>query len=76
MCQNDLQKAYDMVNREFIIHMLTFPISLVDLIYECTSTPTFSIMINGRLKGYFLQQGTLAGRSFVPLLILHHYGIF
>lgn len=46
----DLQKAYDMVNRKFacyMLHTMGFPLSMVKLIYECISTPTFSIMVDG-----------------------------
>lgn len=45
-----LQKAYDMVNREFVCYMLItmgFPFSLVELIYNCINNPTFSILIDG-----------------------------
>lgn len=49
------QKAYEMVNREFVCHMLKcfgFPLSLIQLLHECISTPTSSIMIHGRPEGF------------------------
>lgn len=46
----DLHKAYNKINRQFILHMLRimeFPNKAVDLITECITTPTFSILLNG-----------------------------
>jgi hypothetical protein len=50
----DLHKAYDKINREFIHHMLIsmgFPLTFANLIYECISTPYFSILIEGTPYG-------------------------
>lgn len=67
MCINiDLQKAYDMVNREFVFYMLYvmgFPLSLVNLIYECISTPTFSILFNGVPCGFITSTRGLTERD-------------
>lgn len=44
------QKAYDMVNKEFVcymIYIMGFPLSFVNLVYEWISSPTFSILIDG-----------------------------
>lgn len=51
----DLLKAYDTVNKKFVGYKLcrmSFPKSLVDLIYECISTPTFSIHVGGISHGF------------------------
>lgn len=46
----DLHKAYDKISRKFIHHMsisMGFPNVFADLIYECISTPSFSVLIDG-----------------------------
>lgn len=51
----DLHKAYDKISREFIHHMMLsmgFPMSLANLIYECISTPTFLMLIEGAPFGF------------------------
>lgn len=51
----DLQKAYNMVDRKFTCHMLStigFPNSLIALIYECISSPTFSMPTEGIPYGF------------------------
>lgn len=50
----DLHKACDKINKEFIHHMLMsigFPMSFANLLYECISTPTFSVLIDGSPYG-------------------------
>lgn len=68
----DLQKAYDKINRQFIIHVLhcmNFPTSLINLIEECISTPTYSIIINGIPKGYITSnRGLRQGDPLSPYL--------
>ena len=52
----DLHKAFDSVNREFVISIMRkmgFPDKWLAWIKECISTPTFSIMINGSPIGFF-----------------------
>lgn len=52
----DLQKAYDTVSWEFLREMLSalgFPTTLKELIMECVSTPMFSVMLNGTMRGFF-----------------------
>jgi hypothetical protein len=68
----DLQKAYDMINREFICHMLNmmgFPHNLIKLIRKCISTATYSIIINGRPKGFIhSNRGLRQGDPLSPYL--------
>ena len=52
----DLQKAFDSLNWEFILNVLTvlqFPNMFIDWIRACITTPRFSILVNGGLVGYF-----------------------
>ncbi|TYK23421.1 uncharacterized protein E5676_scaffold605G00020 [Cucumis melo var. makuwa] len=52
----DLQKAYDFVNWDFLFGLLIAigtPSKFVSWIRACVTSPMFSIMINGSLKGVF-----------------------
>ncbi|KAJ6843968.1 uncharacterized protein M6B38_295310 [Iris pallida] len=52
----DLRKAYDMVNRDFLCHLMSvmgFMDHWVALIRECITSPTFSVLIQGVPYGYF-----------------------
>lgn len=52
----DLHKDYNRVSREFIHHMLIctgFPYKFANLIYECMSIPSFSLLINGSPYDFF-----------------------
>lgn len=52
----DLRKAFDSVNLEFLIsalRALNVPDKFVNWIYQCISTPAFSISINGTSDGFF-----------------------
>lgn len=68
----DLHKAYDKINREFIHHMLIslgFPITFANIIYECISTPSFSILIDGSLHGLiYSSRGIRQGDPLSPYL--------
>lgn len=68
----DLQKAYDTVNRDFVCHMLRalgFPDFIIQLIHEFISTPTFSIMIDGRPHGFITSnRGLRQGDPLSPYL--------
>lgn len=68
----DLRKAYDMINRNFICHMLKmmgFPNRLIKLIKCCISTPTFSININGSPRGFIKSsRGLRQGDPLSPFL--------
>lgn len=63
----DLRKAYDTVNRDFLCHLMRsmgFAEKWVRLVWECISTPTFSILVNGQPEGWMrssrgLRQGDL-----------------
>lgn len=50
----DLHKAYDKINGEFVRHMLMamgFPPQFANLIYECISNPSISMLIDGKPYG-------------------------
>lgn len=68
----DLHKAYDKVNRNFVVHMLKamgVPDNILKLISFCISIPTFSILINGVPKGYISSnRGIRQGDPLSPYL--------
>ncbi|XP_021756626.1 uncharacterized protein LOC110721745 [Chenopodium quinoa] len=52
----DLRKAYGSVHWSFIHDMLqalNFPSKFISWVMECVTSPSFSIMINGGLNGFF-----------------------
>ena len=52
----DIAKAYDTVNWEFLKQILIkfgFHGKMVEWIYTCVSSSSFSICLNGEIKGYF-----------------------
>lgn len=52
----DLMKAYDLVDRVFLLQCISsfgFPVKFISWIRECISTSKFSIAPNGTLVGYF-----------------------
>lgn len=63
----DITKAFDSVSWIFIKNILrcmNFPPIFINWIYECISTPSFSINFNGRLEGFIkgakgIRQGDL-----------------
>ncbi|XP_047250114.1 uncharacterized protein LOC107876864 [Capsicum annuum] len=63
----DLQKAYDMVNWEFLQEVLVgygFPSDFVHIIMTCVTSTYFTVKVNGEGHGYFpgkrgLRQGDL-----------------
>lgn len=53
---NDIKKAYDSVNREFILHMMhqmNFPCKVITMVKEMINSPSFSILYKGIPKGHF-----------------------
>lgn len=69
----NLQKAYDMINKEFVCRMLIvlgFPNSPIALIYECISTPSFSILVEGSPHGFIhSNRGLRQGDPLCPYLV-------
>eukprot|EP00253_Pinus_taeda_P012292 PITA_12292 len=70
----DLSKAFDRVSwlyiKMILIH-LGFPISFINWIMACISTPTFSILINGSASHFFhSERGPRQGCPLSPLLFL------
>lgn len=56
----DLRKAYDFVSWEFIEEMLCllgFPDKFRKWIMQCISTPTYCLLLNDGLHGFFKRQG-------------------
>lgn len=52
----DLKKAYDSIDWTFmedLLRALKFPENFVHLIMEYVTTPSYSLMINGSLVGFF-----------------------
>ena len=52
----DIQKAFDTVNWQFLVDILSlmgFPIMFIGWIRECLTSPRYSININGELVGFF-----------------------
>ncbi|KAL0286732.1 UNVERIFIED_CONTAM: hypothetical protein Sradi_7141400 [Sesamum radiatum] len=52
----DIQKAYDSVEWDFLLEVLTlfnFPTHFINLIEQCVSTASFSVSLNGAIHGFF-----------------------
>jgi hypothetical protein len=71
----DLEKAYDRLEWDFIREVLVFfkfPTSFVNLVLECVSTSSFSILVNGvrwRLSNLL----KALGKEILYLLICSYY---
>jgi hypothetical protein len=65
MFKLDIMKAFDMLQWDSIIRIMgymDFPPHFLAWIYECISTPTFSVIINGSPAGFFrCRQGIRQG---------------
>lgn len=72
MIMVDLRKAYDTIDWKFLCDVLRglgFPEQFVNWIFECISTTTFSVSINGILKGFFPgKRGIRQGDPMSPML--------
>ncbi|XP_074283719.1 uncharacterized protein LOC141608256 [Silene latifolia] len=56
MMKIDLQKAYDSVEWSFLNDMLItlkFPESIIRILMQCVTTPSYSLSLNGELFGFF-----------------------
>lgn len=70
----DISKAHDKVDWHFLCKCLEafgFSKSWINLIFECISTPKFSVMINGTLEGFFSSsRGLRKGDPMSPFLFI------
>lgn len=70
----DISKAYDRVEWSFVkgtMQKLGFSVRLVDLVMNCISTASFSVLINGVAKGLIHhQRGLRQGCPFSPYLFI------
>jgi hypothetical protein len=80
LCKLDLDKAYDHVNWDFLLYLLSkcgFEEKLIDWIAPCISTVRFSILINGSPSGFFNSScGLKHGDPFIPSAICCCHGGF
>lgn len=52
----DISKAYDNLNWDFlfrVLHVIELPDRFIDWLKECVTTPSYSVVVNGELNGFF-----------------------
>lgn len=80
MLKVDLRKAFDSVRWDFIITTLkaiNLPEKFIGWIFECISTASFSISVNGQSNGFFRNtKGLRQGDSLSPLLFVLAMEVF
>lgn len=73
----NLKKAFDFISWDYIkivLHGFGFNNYWINLILECISSSSFSILINGKMDGYFYPSGELDRGILSPLPVYSLYG--
>ena len=71
LCKLDLEKAYDHVDWSFLCVVLAKLGFGERWIMWCTSTASFSVLVNGSLHGFFLSsRGLMQGDPLSPYLFV------